>query len=169
MKKLSLFFLGFFIGLLICWLIDSRSTNKEIETVVTVDTIRTVGFVPLPVPYPVKVVEPSLPELIDTSAVIYSYYTKRIYNDTLINNDRLIVSVIDTVSENSLLGRSVFYNYWYPEVTKTRTPSSRLFVGADSRGTVNVIFEKGKFLFTGGYDIANKTPVAGVGFKIFEK
>ena len=115
---------------------------------------------------------PQLPVVIDTQAIIASYYSTHIYKDTLINLPELKVSITDSVRENSIIGRVVDYNYVMPVITKTVTLPSPKWSGAvlvDSRGAASALLRYNRTLYTGGYDFVNKVPFVGVGFNLFSK
>ncbi|SHE56809.1 hypothetical protein [Dysgonomonas macrotermitis] len=173
MKYLSYgicFLIGVATAALFWKLSDIRSEKSDSYEIVRIDTIRKSDSVYVPIPYPIEIIPAIIPSEIDTQAVIADYYSKKVYrNDTVINTDKLIVSITDTVTENSLSGRSVYYTFEYPEVTRYKIPKDRLSINADTRGIVNLAWQRNRFVFSAGYDIANKKPVVGFGINIFEK
>lgn len=143
-------------------------------TVVTADTtyIPFTDTVYIPTPKLVFIEAPQLPPVIDSAAVVASYYSTRVYRDTLINLPELQVSVTDSVRENSLIGRQVAYNYVMPVITKTVTLPPPRWSGSvlvDSRGSVSALLRNNRTIYVGGYDIPNRVPFVGVGFNIFSR
>jgi len=77
----------------------------------------------------------SMPREVDTTAILKDYYCKEVYKDTLKLNDGLgYVSVIDTVSQNEIIGR-----VWNSQVNKIiikdtkivkKAPTNQLYIGA---------------------------------------
>ena len=78
-----------------------------------------------------------------------------------------MVTVIDTVNKNSLLARKIYYNYSYPQITKS--VKDRVFLNADSRGITSVSWMHKNISVSAGYDVVNKKPILGFGVKLFER
>ena len=78
-----------------------------------------------------------MPREVDTVAILKDFYCKEVYKDTLKLNDGLgYVSVIDTVSQNKIIGR-----VWNSQVNKIiikdtkivkKAPVNQLYIGAVS-------------------------------------
>jgi len=93
---------------------------------------------------------------IDTQKVIYDYYSKRVYKDTLTLKDSLgYVSIIDTISENRLITRS-----WYSDIKKktitetkylTESPKNEYYVG------INANLDKLDFVNSVGFNLMYKS------------
>ena len=76
-----------------------------------------------------------MPREVDTVAILKDFYSKEVYKDTLKLNDGLgYVSVIDTVSQNKIIGR-----VWNSQVNKIivkdtkivkKVPVNQLYIGA---------------------------------------
>lgn len=79
----------------------------------------------------------AMPREVDTVAILKDFYCKEVYKDTLKLNDGLgYVSVIDTVSQNKIIGR-----VWNSQVNKIiikdtkivkKAPVNQLYIGAVS-------------------------------------
>jgi len=77
----------------------------------------------------------AMPREVDTVAILKDFYCKEVYKDTLKLNDGLgYVSVIDTVSQNNIIGR-----VWNSQVNKIivkdtkivkKAPVNQLYIGA---------------------------------------
>ena len=77
----------------------------------------------------------AMPREVDTVAILKDFYCKEVYKDTLKLNDGLgYVSVIDTVSQNKIIGR-----VWNSQVNKIivkdtkivkKAPVNQLYIGA---------------------------------------
>lgn len=171
MKYYVLVLVMFAIAVGVVVLFSSRQAGVEIKEVVTTDTIRHTDTITRPVPYPAHIIVHTPPAQIDTAAVIAAYFESRVYNDTLVNTPLLTVSVADTVRENALQGRKVSYTYAQTEATVTRTitTKNRIMLHADTRGALSLSWQRGKLIFTGGYDAVTGRPMAGIGIQIFEK
>lgn len=163
--------IGLAIGAFLWRLYDIRSESQPSDEIIRIDTIRKTDSIYVPVPYPSEIIKPVfIPEEIDTVAIIADYYSKIVYDkDTLINTSNLIVSVTDTISENRKTGRSVYYTLQYPEITRQRKIKDRLNINADTRGVVNLSWQRNRFVFSGGYDVVNNKPVIGFGYNLFER
>lgn len=86
-----------------------------------VDTIWEVrdSLIPVYRPVPGPRVEVEVPANVDTTAILKDYFSKNVYNDTIRLDSVGYVSVKDTISENFIYSREVYYNYEIPTITKT--------------------------------------------------
>ena len=57
---------------------------------------------------------------IDTSAILSDYYAIKTYEDKQVL-DSLALTIIDTVSQNQIMGRKIAYNFTYPRTTIKET------------------------------------------------
>jgi len=57
---------------------------------------------------------------IDTSAILSDYYAIKTYEDKQVL-DSLDLTIIDTVSQNQIMGRKIAYNFTYPRTTIKET------------------------------------------------
>ena len=121
-------------------------------------------------PVPIKILEPTAPlPAVDTAAIIADYLRSRVYTDTLINRPELVLILTDTVHQNALLGRDIQYTLTTPVVTQTKAKARpfSLYLLADSRLAATLIVERKRWVVQGGYDINNKQPLVGVGYKLY--
>jgi hypothetical protein len=77
-----------------------------------------------------------IPTIIDTVALLKDYYSKVLYKDTLILPDSLgTVSVIDTISQNKILGRTFNANVKQRTIKETmivkELPKTKVFYGLE--------------------------------------
>jgi len=77
-----------------------------------------------------------IPAIIDTLALLKDYYSKVLYKDTLVLPDSLgTVSVIDTISQNRILGRTFNANVKQRTIKETtivkELPKTKLFYGLE--------------------------------------
>jgi hypothetical protein len=131
--------------------------------------------------------EVQIPTVIDTQALLQNYYSKNVYKDVLVLPDSLgTVSVIDTISQNKILGRT--YNASVKQRTIKETtivkelPKTQLYWGLNSNfnktdlvssiGTGLVLKTKSDKLYQIGGGVLNTTtngsdgkfsPYVGVG------
>jgi hypothetical protein len=77
-----------------------------------------------------------IPAIIDTLALLKDYYSKVLYKDTLVLPDSLgTVSVIDTISQNRILGRTFNANVKQRTIKETtivkELPKTKIFYGLE--------------------------------------
>jgi hypothetical protein len=77
-----------------------------------------------------------IPAVIDTAALLKDYYSKVLYKDTLILPDSLgTVSVIDTITQNKILGRTFNANVKQRTIKETmivkELPKTKVFYGLE--------------------------------------
>jgi hypothetical protein len=77
-----------------------------------------------------------IPAIIDTLALLKDYYSKVLYKDTLILPDSLgTVSVIDTITQNKILGRTFNANVKQRTIKETmivkELPKTKIFYGLE--------------------------------------
>lgn len=127
-----------------------------------------------PVNYPTPIV--------DTAFILKNYNAWFVYADS-VRNKEIALSIIDTVTANKIIGRKLSYKILRPdsiitvETTKTITNkevASGLFVGTQV-GAIGsnmlvaphlLYVTKKKLAFSLGYELVNKTPTAGIYYKI---
>jgi hypothetical protein len=78
--------------------------------------------------------EVTIPAIVDTQALLQDYFAKNIYKDTLQLPDSLgIVSLIDTITQNKILGRTFNANVKQRVIKETtivkELPKTKLFYG----------------------------------------
>lgn len=71
---------------------------------------------------------------VDTAAILKNYFSKSIYND-VVRSKYGSATIMDTISTNKIIGRSVLFNFNIPTttITKVETPkkTTQLYVGPD--------------------------------------
>jgi hypothetical protein len=77
-----------------------------------------------------------IPAVIDTMALLKDYYSKVLYKDTLVLPDSLgTVSVIDTITQNKILGRTFNANVKQRTIKETmivkELPKTKIFYGLE--------------------------------------
>ena len=78
--------------------------------------------------------EVSIPTIVDTQALLHDYFAKNIYKDTLQLPDSLgIVSLIDTITQNKILGRTFNASVKQRTIKETmivkELPKTKVFYG----------------------------------------
>ena len=111
---------------------------------------------------------------VDTAAILADYFKLRIYNDTIINTDELLVSLRDSVTLNRLWGREVKYQNFRPIAAKCPDVSDRAFyLGVIPNGNINqfgiapsIGLTNKNNLYFYSYDVINNNHSVGVYWKI---
>ena len=128
------------------------------------DTIRMRDTIKLPSPAVIKEIPVPVPVTVDTAAILASYYTQRIYSDNVINTPYIKVSIVDTVFQNRLLGRTASYQFSFPE----RNHAISLGMTAGYRHISLMGGYRYKRLeILGGYDFYNKAPLIGAKYDLW--
>ncbi|GHU79705.1 hypothetical protein FACS1894145_4440 [Bacteroidia bacterium] len=142
------------------------SAPLQIDTVF-VEILDTVLSHPAEIQYILK----EIPADIDTAAILHDYFAQRIFEDTIPISEQLTLSIRDTVSENSIFGRSIGYDLRLPVITKTflKRPDYSLFILADTRLTPSLVLGYKQISIQAGYDFGRKEPFVGVGLKLWER
>ena len=101
--------------------------------------------------------EVTIPAIVDTQALLHDYFTKNIYKDTLQLPDSLgIVSLIDTITQNKILGRTFNASVKQRVIKETtivkELPKTKIFYG-----------------FEGGFNKADVVSHLGLGVLINTK
>ena len=130
-----------------------RSIVRVPETVIRHDTIRPA------IPEP-EIVVKEVPAEVDTAAILADYFAEKHYLDTIIERPYLKVEMVDVVSRNSLVDRTVVVDYRQPVVH-----GNALALGLDT-GRYSYVLSAGyrrkSWEFRAGYDLYNKSLVLGV-------
>ena len=101
--------------------------------------------------------EVNIPAIVDTQALLHDYFAKNIYKDTLHLPDSLgIVSLIDTITQNKILGRTFNASVKQRTIKETtivkELPKTKVFYGLE-----------------GGFNKADLISHLGMGFLINTK
>lgn len=100
---------------------QTNTPRIERDTVVEYVTIEKETKVYVPKPYKVKV--PLIDTFtfpIDTASILADYYAEKYYDDEQ-DLDSLKLVIIDTISQNSIIGRQIKYTLKYPVTTIKET------------------------------------------------
>jgi hypothetical protein len=148
-----------------------KATNNYHEIPITIEK---------PVPFRVEVpgapgATITIPTSIDSLAIIKDYFTKRIYQDSLMN-DSVTIYLTEEVFKNELKRIKVGYRWKVPTmvIKETKTEVKQLlFVGVEPYGNMNRFgmfasadFDTRKALFGYGYDPFNQVHKVSVKAKI---
>ena len=149
-----------------------RRGVASVETGTLRDTLwkryDSVIFIPAPVPIWCEPI--SRPAAVDTAGILSEHYSRKIYTDSIRVDSFLYVSITDTLERNSLAGRKIGYTLNIPTVTlRTKQPHLSVSVIGDSRYYAGAQIGWKRVLFSAGYDFKERSPVLGVGFKLFER
>ena len=116
--------------------------------------------------------EVTIPAIVDTQALLHDYFAKNIYKDTLQLPDSLgIVSLIDTITQNKILGRTFNASVKQRVIKETtivkELPKTKLFYGFEGGfnkadvvshlGFGVLINTKADKMFHLGLGVANRT------------
>lgn len=154
------------------------------------DTITTVEYVydtvprtdTIPKPYPVEVIVNAPPPNVDTAEIIAAYYTKQIYQRTLLDDTTALIRLTDTVYNNELFSGVLYYQIRSPTKTITTNiinlpePKITLHAGlfaSGSRynfGTGAALFLKSKTgnLYGIAYDPLNRSAQLHISWQILK-
>lgn len=114
----------------------------------------------LPGPVVTKEIPVPVPAKVDTAAILAQYFTKRVYDDTL-QTKFVTMHLTDTVYQNTLLGRTASYTFTLPQRNHSLTVG--VIAGANTFALMGGYRYK-RWLFSGGYDFANKASVFGASY-----
>ncbi len=174
MKKFFENFIPVFLIFMCLYSFYYKVNNRKVMPVsVYCDTVRIVDtvFSPAPPALVIRVPTP-IPSVVDTQAVIDDYFSKKVYADTLVSDENLSIAVVDTVVNNSIVGRKVEYSLSVPipePVTVYKPPDNEVYlssvVGFYST-SVMVNYSRKSISYGIGYDFYNNSPVIGVAIKL---
>ena len=102
------------------------------------------------------------PEDIDTAAIIASYFARRVAADT-ISSEYAQVEIIDTITQNSLLGRQAVWTF-YPPKEVSHSFSMGTTLGRNHLMTYGEL-QMDEWAVLGGYDWYNRGVVFGVKYR----
>jgi hypothetical protein len=122
-------------------------------------------------PAEIQYIPKEVPAVVDTAAILRDYFAQRIYEDSTLIDEHLTLTIRDTISENTISGRSIAYDLRIPEITRTITlkPKYTLSLLADTRLTPSLLFGYKQLYIQTGYDFGRKQPFVGVGLKLWER
>lgn len=124
------------------------------------DTI--LGDIPDP-----EIIIKEVPADVDTAAILKSYFSEKIYNDTILLYPELQVGLTDIVSQNSIVDRQIFVNYQRPVPHKFNAFS----VGADlgyRSIPLYLSYRHKRMTYKLGYDFINRSLMGGFSVDIWQ-
>lgn len=154
---------------------SGKGSVPKSDTIFTSDTIWGDSipyqvYVPVPKPYKVVVTD-TLFKDVDTTAILRDYFAIVYYTDTLKNDTSALVVIVDTVSNNRLKGRSMWFQNRRPTTINNTTITNvypdnkfQLYGGILLQGNANqfgvggllTVKFKNNTQFSGGVLIGNK-------------
>jgi len=151
-------------------------TSVTIYNDTTIYTVNNINTKKLETIYVEKPIE------IDTSAILQAYYNKYTYS-SFINDTNVSISINDTVSQNSIVGRSINYKINKSNTIITKNINNYIkkngfFIGVSTTTDLNKInsftpsfiyTNKKRSAISAGYDLLNKNIFAGIYYKIEKK
>lgn len=153
---LLMFAMGLMLGLLIR---HGKHDPTETVTVVQRDTLY--RFLPQPVTE--RIVE--VPASVDTAAILQSYYTERIYRDT-VTLPATVITLTDTVYHNRIIGRTVVTEQWRPPIFRKRAFGLGAHLSRELTAiTANIRYDRHQFGL--GYDLRHKGILATYQHELF--
>jgi len=162
---------------------ESKQSNSTIDTVYlkSTDRYHNMPFlVEVPKPYRVEIpgtqgATVTIPANVDSGAVVRDYFTKRSYNDSIVN-DSLSIYLQEEVFKNELKRVKVGYRWKAPTmlIKETKVAEKQLmFIGLEPYGNLNSFgmfasadFDTKRAMYGYGYDPFNKTHKISVKAKI---
>ena len=157
---LCAFFLGFAVAFCIVHFTNLHKKNiAHTQTVRIIDSVN----IQVPVPVPGKTIYVNVPTDVDTSAILREHYSKNIYQDTLVNDNRLRLVLRDTVFNNRLTGRTLYYDYLYQNITYCNNEIVlNAYLGMHLQ-SVMAGYKKKRWKYYAGYEFYSRTPMNGIG------
>lgn len=155
---------------------DQQTVTIRDTTYLPGDSVKVKVKEHVPVPYAVDRYLPAAP--FDTMAAIAQYFTRYFYADT-IRRDSMLVIILDTVGENKIRHRSVYWqNLRGPMVIRETViqkedPRHRLFIGGvatyaekPGAGAALLLITKKDHGYSYTYDGINNSHTVGIYYKI---
>lgn len=119
------------------------------------------------VPVPAETIRVMEPGEVDTAYVIREYFTKKVYRDTIMQNDTVQLVVRDTVFENALGPREISLKV-NTELFRRRHAIG--LMGAIGRHQTDLMgtYRHNQWTVAAGWDFAQGGPLIGVGYTVKE-
>ena len=119
------------------------------------------------VPQPAETIRVAVPGEVDTQFVIREYYTKKVYRDTVLQNDTVLLVVGDTVQENALGPRDIVLQV---NAERFRKHHAIGVMGVMGRHQADLMatYRHDRWQIAAGWDFETSGPVAGVNYTIKE-
>ncbi len=125
------------------------------------------------VPLPQETVRVEVPAIVDTSAIIADYFSRRVYRDTLRASapgklgGSAVAVISDTVAQNVIAGRSVCLTFTPNRLATTRSVDLLSTWGLHNT-TLMAAYRYRRWAMYAGYNFSERAPVAGVGYQIIK-
>lgn len=125
------------------------------------------------VPMPAETVRVSVPLHVDTQRVIADYFDRHIYRDTLRasapgrHGGSAEAIVCDTIAQNGIAGRSVRLTFTPNRLATTRSVGLLSTWGMRNL-TLMAEYRYRRWTMYAGYNFSERSPVAGVGYRLVE-
>lgn len=139
--------------------VGRNSEHVDADTICLSDTVR------LPVPAIVKEVLVPVPADVDTAAILQKYFTKKIYNDTIIQTKYITVNLTDTVYMNGLLDRTASYTFSFPEYNHSFSAG---VMGGYHNLRIMAAYRYKRFEFIGDYNLIDRSYNVGAKYYLFK-
>ncbi|MBO5626828.1 MAG: hypothetical protein J5953_13705 [Prevotella sp.] len=119
------------------------------------------------VPQPAETIHVAEPARVDTHHVVREYFTKKVYRDTIVENDTVQLVVRDTVYENALGEREVSLKV---NTELFRKHHAIGLMGAMGRHQADLMgtYRRDRWTVAAGWDFEASGPVIGLGYTIKE-
>lgn len=119
------------------------------------------------VPQPAETIRVVEPGEVDTQYVVREYFTKKVYRDTILQNDTVQLVVRDTVFENALGEREVSLKV---NTELFRKHNALGLMGAIGRHQADLMgtYRRDRWTVAAGWDFEASGPVIGLGYTIKE-
>jgi hypothetical protein len=113
-----------------------------------------------------------LPKNIDTIAILFQYFEKAIYKDTLQNDSIAFIFIQDTISENRILSRKKIIRI--KPILYTEKPKRKIYAGIGLGGNMNqfsfaaqiLYIDRRERIYGIGYDPVNRITQLSIYWKI---
>lgn len=139
--------------------------GKRSVTPAPADTIRLMDTCYLPGPTIEKEVPVPVPVDVDTAAILAAHFTKRVYQDEVISTPMVKITVVDTVYQNMLLGRTAYSDINIP--VRDKSLSIGLTI-APGHTFVSAGYRFKRWNFVCGWDFVNRAAMVSAKYDIFQ-
>lgn len=139
--------------------------GKRSVTPAPADTIRLSDTCYLPAPTIEKEIPVPVPVDVDTAAILAAHFTKRVYQDEVISTPMVKITVVDTVYQNTLLGRTTYSDIKIPIQNKSLSIGLTI---APGHTFVSAGYRFKRWDLAGGWDFANHAVMVSAKYDIFQ-
>lgn len=129
------------------------------------DTVRLSDTCWLPSPVIEKEIQVPVPVDVDTAAILAAHFTRRVYQDEVVNTPMVKVTVVDTVYQNTLLGRTAYSDIKIPIHDKSLSIGLTM---APGHTFVSAGYRFKRWNLAGGWDFANNAVMVSAKYDIFQ-